>query len=55
VHLSRPADAAAPAGRQGHVLDAFRESELHWDLAVLEDAYGHTADVNGRGYLNKKS
>ena len=41
--------------RQEHVLDAFREAELHWDLAILDEAHGYTAYVDGFGRLNKKS
>lgn len=41
--------------RQEHVLDAFREAELEWDLAILDEAHGYTAYVDGKGYLNKKS
>lgn len=41
--------------RQEHVLDAFREAEMHWDLAILDEAHGYTAYVDGKGYLNKKS
>jgi hypothetical protein len=36
--------------RQEHVLDAFREAELHWDLAVLDEAHGYTAYVDGKRY-----
>jgi superfamily II DNA or RNA helicase len=41
--------------RQEHVLDAFREAELDWDLAILDEAHGYSAYVDGRGHLNKKS
>jgi superfamily II DNA or RNA helicase len=41
--------------RQEYVLDAFREAELHWDLAILDEAHGYTAYVDGKGLLNKKS
>jgi superfamily II DNA or RNA helicase len=41
--------------RQEHVLEAFKEAEMHWDLAILDEAHGYTAYVDGKGYLNKKS
>ncbi|MCY4088352.1 MAG: helicase-related protein [Actinomycetia bacterium] len=41
--------------RQEHVLEAFREAELQWDLAVLDEAHGYTAYVDGRGYLKRRS
>jgi superfamily II DNA or RNA helicase len=36
-------------------LDAFQGAELDWDLAVVDEAHGFSAYVNGRGFLNKKS
>ena len=41
--------------RQEHVLDAFREAEMQWDLAILDEAHGYTAYVDGKGHLNRKS
>ncbi len=40
---------------QEHVLEAFREAELEWDLAILDEAHGYSAYVDGRGRINKKS
>ena len=41
--------------RQEHVLEAFREAELEWDLAILDEAHGYSAYVDGKGRINKKS
>lgn len=41
--------------RQEHVLESFREAELDWDLAILDEAHGYSAFVDGRGRINKKS
>ena len=46
---------AATSCGQDHVLEAFSEAELHWDLAILDEAHGYTAYVDGKGYINKKS
>jgi superfamily II DNA/RNA helicase len=41
--------------RQEHVLEAFKEAELEWDLAILDEAHGYSAYVDGWGRINKKS
>jgi SNF2 family DNA or RNA helicase len=41
--------------RQEHVLEAFQEAELEWDLAILDEAHGYSAYVDGKGRINKKS
>jgi superfamily II DNA or RNA helicase len=41
--------------RTERALDAFREAELEWDLAVVDEAHGFSAYVDGKGLINRKS
>lgn len=41
--------------KQERVLEAFREAELEWDLAILDEAHGYSAYVDGKGRINKKN